>query len=184
MWKAIAAVIKAWGEKYTVPFVISVTVAVAVIIVIPSDYWMIEKVGLLLFGILVACVVFLIVLFIRYCFGCIQRHCTDRNNNSILTEQKKNEREQYLSKLWQRIDGFSPEERKTIRTLVNTGNQPIPRTSRCVYSCDSFWDSELVNSTTMIDEQGKINEMYKLKDDIYLCLKFSMDKYNRISDFD
>ncbi len=184
MWKAIAAVIKALGEKYTVPFVISVTVAVAVIIVIPSDYWMIEKVGLLLFGILVACVVFLIVLFIRYCFGCIQRHCTDRNNNSILTEQKENEREQYLRELWLRIDGFSFEERNAIHKLVDTKNQPIQKPLGPSRSCDSFWNSELVDSTEMTDNQGNRIEMIKLKEYVYSILKYSQEKYNRISNFD
>lgn len=55
---SIGEALKIFLEKHLVPTVISVVAAIVALLVLPTDYWMIEKIGKTLFFFLVAGVVF------------------------------------------------------------------------------------------------------------------------------
>ena len=58
---SIGEALKIFLEKHLVPTVISVVAAIVALLVLPTDYWMIEKIGKTLFFFLVAGVVFLAI---------------------------------------------------------------------------------------------------------------------------
>ena len=58
---SIGEALKVFLEKHLVPTVISVVAAIVALLVLPTDYWMIEKIGKTLFFFLVAGVVFLAI---------------------------------------------------------------------------------------------------------------------------
>ena len=60
---SIGEVLKVFLEKHLVPTVISVVAAVVALLVLPAGYWMIEKIGKIMFFFLVASVVFLAIQF-------------------------------------------------------------------------------------------------------------------------
>ena len=56
--------LKIFLEKHLVPTVISVVAAIIALLKLPTDYWMIEKIGKRLFFFLVAGIVFLFIQFL------------------------------------------------------------------------------------------------------------------------
>lgn len=182
MWEAIAALIKSFNEKYLIPFVISVVVAIAAILLLPSDYWMIEKIGKFAFGVAVAGTTFLVVVLFCYVFSQIKKKTNDASERRYIEEQNQKQNEMDIRELWVMMDQFHPEEREVIRELIASGNQPIPRTA--YYSSDSIYNSGLMDSATTLDEQNHYSRVYKLKEEYYQFLKYSMDKYHKISNFD
>ena len=73
MWEALGQAIKTFVEKHLIPTVISVVVAISSFLILPSDFWMIERVGKLPFALLVAGVAFLIIQLIIFFFLKIRR---------------------------------------------------------------------------------------------------------------
>ncbi len=184
MWEAIAAFIKSFSDKYLIPIVISILVAIAVIIFLPSDYWMIVKIGVLPFGVAVACITFLLVVLVYYVFGKIKYVIIDADCKRSLEKQYQTDIEDTIKKYWAIMDRCSPEERKMIRDLVKSGNQPITLSSNVSYFLESVYLSDLLVNSIILDDQGKRKRVYKLKEPCFQALKYSWDKHNKISNFD
>ena len=183
MWDAIAAFIKTFGEKYLIPLVISIVVALATIILLPSDYWMISKYGVLPFGIAITGISFLVVITIRHFYNLIKNNIYEASDRRYREEHEQIQIEKIIKEFWKRIDRYSPEERKMIRDLVESGNQPIS-TNAYFYSPESLSESFLMVSTTVRDEQNQYFRVYKLREEYYQILKCSVEKYNKISNFE
>ena len=72
MWEAIGQAIKTFVEKHLIPTVISVIIAISSFLILPTDFWMIERIGKVPFALLVAGIAFLIIqllkiyLFLRF----------------------------------------------------------------------------------------------------------------------
>ena len=105
MWDAIAAFIKSFNEKYLIPLVISVVVAIVVIVLLPSDYWMIIKIGGLAFGIAITGIAFLVVILFRYVFSLIKKGMKEASVRRYRDEQNQIQNEINIKEFWERIDG-------------------------------------------------------------------------------
>ena len=184
MWDAIAAFIKSFNEKYLIPLVISVVVAIVVIVLLPSDYWMIIKIGGLAFGIAIAGIAFLVVILFRYVFSLIKKGMKEASVRRYRDEQNQIQNEINIKEFWERIDRYSPEEREIIRKIVETGNKPVSEFAYVFHHGDSIFESGLMVSTIMLDEQERYIRVYKLKDEYFKILNYSIEKYNKISNFD
>ena len=68
MWEAIGQAIKTFVEKHLIPTVISVVVAISSFLILPSDYWMIERVGKVPFALLIAGISFLTIQLLIFFF--------------------------------------------------------------------------------------------------------------------
>lgn len=207
MWNAIVEFCKVFAEKHLIPSVISVTGAIIALIFIPSDYWMIVKIGKFLFFTVTACLIFLAVKFLVFCW---QKIISFKNGNerkqyynqSAVRNEKKD-----MEELWTAVDKFDPDDRKLLQDFLESGNAPITRSSGTRYFGHSLLASNWVVSTEEYGEEeqpiilseklkgkaipigamsaGKtIVVKYKLNDDIYSILKYSKEKYGKISHFE
>lgn len=207
MWNAIVEFCKVFAEKHLIPSVISIVGAIISLIFIPWDYWIIVKIGKFLFFILVAGVVFLVV---KFMFFCWQKIMSFKNGNDLkqyynqnaIKSEKKN-----IEELWTAVDKFNPDDRKLLQEFLESSNAPITRSSGNRYFGNSLLASNWVVSTEEYGEEeqpiilseklkGKaipigamgagraIVVKYKLHDDIYSALKYSKEKYGKISHFE
>ena len=207
MWNAIVEFCKVFAEKHLIPSVISIVGAIISLIFIPWDYWIIVKIGKFLFFILAAGVVFLVVKFMVFCW---QKIMSFKNGNDLkqyynqnaIKSEKKN-----IEELWTAVDNFNPDDRKLLQEFLESSNAPITRSSGNRYFGNSLLASNWVVSTEEYGEEeqpiilseklkGKaipigamgagraIVVKYKLHDDIYSALKYSKEKYGKISHFE
>lgn len=68
MWEAIGQAIKTFVEKHLIPTVISVVIAISSFLILPTDFWMIERIGKVPFALLVAGIAFLIIQLLIFFF--------------------------------------------------------------------------------------------------------------------
>lgn len=207
MWNAIVEFCKVFAEKHLIPSVISIVGAIVALVFIPSDYWIIVKIGKFLFFILVAGIAFLVVKFLTFCW---QKIMSLKNGNDLkqyynqnaIKSEKKN-----IEELWTAVDKFAPDDRKLLQEFLESDNAPITRSSGTRYFGHSLLASNWVVSTEEYGEEeqpiilseklkGKaipigamspgraIVVKYKLNDDIYSILKYSKEKYGKISHFE
>ena len=209
MWEAIGQAIKTFVEKHLIPTVISVVVAITSFLILPSDYWMIERVGKVPFALLVAGITFLVIqlliFFFRKICGWISNKSAEeyRFQNNIKLEKEA------LEKLWSSVDAFNQDERKILRNFIESENAPIERSSGIHHYGNSLFNSDWLVSTEEYREAEPVSfklpehkgtlvfknsfdtgntrtvvKIYKLREDIYGVLKYSMDKYGKISHFE
>ncbi len=126
-----------------------------------------------------------------------------RNNKDMKLEKD------VLEALWSQVDALRPDERKVLKEFIDSGNLPIEKSSGTHYFGNSIFNSNWLISTEAYGEEKQeiifsdnVNEKmipkdsnifiggrtiikkYKLNDDIYQALKYSMDNYGRISHFE
>lgn len=208
MWEAIGQAIKIFIEKHLIPTVISVVIAISSFLILPTDYWMIKKIGKVPFALLVAGIAFLIIqlliFFFRKTGGWISKKSVEeyRYQNNVKLEKE------VLEKLWSSVDAFNQEERKILRDFIESENAPIERSSDTHYYGYSLFNSDWLVSTEEYREAEPVSftppkkkgvmtfnvfdtystrtiiKKYKLREDIYNVLKHPMDKYGKISHFE
>ena len=116
---------------------------------------------------------------------------------------KKND----MEGLWTAVDKFNPDDRNLLKEFLDNDNAPIERSSGYRYFGNSLLASEWVVSTEeygkeeppiVLSEQLKgkaiplcsmepvrtIVVKYKLRDDVFSFLKYSKEKYGKISHFE
>ena len=124
MWNAIVEFCRVFAEKHLIPSVVSIVGAIVTLIFIPSDYWMIVKVGKFLFFVLVAGVIFLGVKFLVLCWHKVMSYKNDNDlkqyyNQSATKSEKKN-----IEELWTAVDKFNPDDRKLLCEFLESDNAP------------------------------------------------------------
>ena len=113
-------------------------------------------------------------------------------------EYHKKQNQEAMQILWDQVDGLSEADRADLRKFIETNNQPISKGG--YFSYDSLYQSDWVVSmekrtpktTTAIDYttgkevtlHGYDTHVYKLKEPIFLALKYSMETYGRIGNFE
>lgn len=207
MWSAIVEFCKVFAEKHLIPSVIAIVGAIAALIFFPSDYWMIVKVGKFLFFVLVAGVVFLALKFLVFCWHKFVSYKSDNHLKQYYSQNATKSEKKNIEELWTAVDKFNPDDRKLLHEFLESDNTPITRSSGNRYFGHSLLASNWVVSTEEYGEEeapiilpkelkGKvipIGDMrpsraiivkYKLNDDIYSALKYSKEKYGKISHFE
>lgn len=210
MWEAIASVLKIFLEKYLIPTVISVVGGILALLYLPEEYsWMTEKIGKVTIVILVAGLIFLLIEFIFLICKIGRKIYSKLNmiksNNKYKIENEK----QVIEALWKNVESLSADDRELLIEFIENGNNPIERPSGIRYSFDSLLNSKWVVSIEEYKEDEKLEfvlsekskgksiavnpavfyrgkttvKKYKLNDEIYKLLKYSMDKYGKITHF-
>lgn len=210
MWEAIASVLKIFLEKYLIPTVISVVGGILALLYLPEEYsWMTEKIGKVTIVILVAGLIFLLIEFIFLICKIGRKIYSKLNmiksNNKYKIENEK----QVIEALWKNVESLSADDRELLIEFIENGNNPIERSSGIRYSFDSLLNSKWVVSIEEYKEDEKLEfvlsekskgksiavnpavfyggkttvKKYKLNDEIYKLLKYSMDKYGKITHF-
>lgn len=214
MWEAIGQAIKTFVEKHLIPTVISVVVAIASFLILPADFWMIERIGKVPFALLVAGIVFLIIQLLIFLFRKIHGWLSNKSAAEYRFRNDVKLGKEVLEKIWSEVDALSPDDRKVLKGFVASNNAPIEKSSGSHYFGNSLFNSNWVVSTEEYVEEEKtavpvhldlpkkqkgqvmtVNIMdmydtrtiivkYKLRDDIYNLLKYSMENYGKISHFE
>lgn len=207
MWNAIVEFCKVFAEKHLIPSVLSIVGAIIALIFIPSDYWMIVKVGKFLFFALVAGIVFLAVNFLVFCWHKVVSYKNDNYLKQYYNQNATKSAKENIEELWTAVDKFNPDDRNLLRDFLESDNAPITRSSGNRYFGNSLLASDWVVSTEEYGEEeqpiilseklkGKavptgaigpgraIVVKYKLNDDIFSILKYSKEKYGKISHFE
>lgn len=208
MWGAITEFCKVFAEKHFMPSVIAVTGAIATLLFLPANYWMITKLGKMLFIFLASGVFFLLVKLLVFLW---KKICQHRENNAekqyYARSSQKNEKKD-MEALWTAVDILGPEDRQLLKEFLANNNTPIERpsgfrfvgghsllASNWVVSTEEYGEEE---SPIILSEhlKGKgipvealgigksLITKYKLHDDIFAALKYSKEKYGKISHFE
>ena len=209
MKEAITEFCKVFAEKHLVPSVVSIAGAIAAFLFLPSDYWMITKIGKVLFFIFAVCLIFLAVEFMAFC---CHKLCSHKNRNAkekYYNQSAARNEQQEMEKLWTAVDEFAPDDRKLLKEFLENENAPIIRSSGSRYFGNSLLASDWVVSTEEYDDhaeeppfilpsnqKGKAIPIYsdsvgrplvvkyKLRNEIFTFLKYSKEKYGKISHFE
>ena len=208
MWEALGQAIKTFVEKHLIPTVISAVLAISSFLILPSDFWMIERVGKLPFALLVAGVAFLIIQLIIFFFLKIRRWNSNKAAEEYRFQSDVKLEKEVLERLWSSVDAFNQDDRKVLREFLESQNAPIERSSGTHYYGNSLFNSDWLVSTEEYRETEPISfnppktkgvvtfnvfdtyttrtvvTKYKLREDIYNALRHSMDKYGKISHFE
>ena len=200
MWEAIGNFFKTFAEKHLIPSVISLAAGFIAVLALPEDSWMIAKISKAGVGILAFVLCFLFVELVIFIAKSIRKKVSDSKYEK--KHQKQLEKEA-INNLWSSVDSFTPGDRALIRKFLETNNEPIETEAYSWYEPGSLFSSGWVDSTlvpyhfenedneisnehgiplTNFINQGKTK--YKLKEDIFQLLKYSQDKYGKISNFE
>lgn len=208
MWEAIGQAIKIFVEKHLIPTVLSVVVAILSFLVLEPDFWMIERIGKVPFALLVAGITFLIIQLLIFCFHKVRDWIYNKFAKKYRFQDDVKLENEILEKFWSRVDSFNQDERKILRNFIESENAPIERSSGIHYYGESLFNSDWLVSTeeyreaepisftppkkkgvmtfNVLDTYGTrtIIKKYKLREDIYKILQYSMYKYGKISHFE
>ena len=204
MDKSIAELLKLFLEKHFIPTIISVVVAIVVLVITPLDSWVIIKIGKVLYLVLSFGITILIIELLLFSFNRIRIVNNNHRKKLRKQEERKREKEQEVKELWEFIDGLSPKDRQYIDGFLETNNEPIESWGQSYLAYDSllsnrewvitteiskyydFSANEEITDETVIKENKLVPfsfDLYKLKQDKFDLLKYSIEKYGRISNF-
>ena len=208
MWGAITEFCKVFAEKHVIPSVIAVTGAIAALLFLPADYWMITKLGKMLFIFLASGVFFLLVKLLVFLWKKICQHRENIAEKQYYARSSQKNEKKDMEELWTAVDKFGPEDRQLLKEFLDSDNAPIERPAGVYFvGGRSLLGSNWVVSTeeygaeephVILSEhlKGKgipvgsfgvgrtIVTKYKLHNDIFIALKYSKEKYGKISHFE
>ncbi len=200
MWEAIGNFFKTFAEKHLIPSVISLAAGFIAVLALPEDSWMIAKISKVGVGILAFALCFLLVELIIFVAKKVFKKASERKSDKKYQKQKEKET---IEQLWSDVDSLSPGDRALLHKFLETNNEPIENESNVWFSPGSLLASDWVVSTIVPyhfeNEETEITKehgipithfinqgtaKYKLKDDLFQLLKYSMEKYGKTSNFE
>ena len=207
MWGAITEFCKVFAEKHFIPSVIAVTGAIAALLFLPADYWMIAKLGKKLFLFLASGSFFLLVKLLVFLWKKFSQHRENKAEKQYYARSSQKTEKKDMEDLWTAVDKWGPDDRQLLKEFLDSNNTPIYRTAGYRAAGNSLLNSNWVISTEEYGEEeppvilsdrlkGKgipvgsfgvgrsIVIKYKLHDDIFAALKYSKEKYGKISHFE
>lgn len=181
MWQSIGDAIKIFLEKHLIPTVIAVVSAIVALVVLPSDYWMITKVGKSLFFILVAGIVFLLIELLCVLGKGIKNGWLRAQGKIRDVQYAKEEEEEKIEEFLLFVDNLPPADRDLIMKFLKNGNKPITKP----YSVYNFreWNSLAYSNALVTTKNHDGSTQTKLKEEFYQLAKYIYEKRGSISHF-
>ena len=180
MWNTLGEVLKVFVEKHLVPTVMAVVGALAGILLLPENFWMLQKLGKTPFFFLLAGIIFLAVQLLIFLGKGISQHKYSRYLRSQNEKYELRERCENIDNFLSFIDRLSPDERELIRQFIRTDNKPIAERGYRTYRPDSLFSTAAIVSTKRSDGYT----MYKLNEQFYVSIKAIYEERGSISHFD
>lgn len=199
--KVFKEVLKVFLEKY---FIISIFASVMtgiIFLITPDEHFIRVKLGnVWLFALFTFGVFFVVLFSIVQCWSWFKNKIT---NKAYEKQQNEKNEKACLEKLWRDVDCLSNDDYKILMIFMNNGNQPIIKEDVGMFYGGRLLNSEYVHSTIVKNpEQNSedvyqeyrgnirtlirakpVKRQYKLKQEFYKILKYSQEKYGRISNF-
>lgn len=205
-------ILKVISEKHLIPAVISIAVAILCVTLAPDFLEMNQKVGSFLYGVFCFCIMFLICELTKYLHNKLKSRCAEKEKikEEKIYRQKKNEEEEneIMENLWSFVDSLSVQDRHYLKIFLDNKNEPIEvlgvphhyglLRNQNIVVCTEKRQECGINHEKKIEFDGREvyqsydiafrmykspTKLYRLKDDFYNELKFSNEKYHRISHF-
>lgn len=203
----LADVLKLFLEKYFVSTLISITISILIVAIEPNIFLISEKTNEILYFILVYCMVFLFVLLIRKAYKTVCSKIEHLKARKQYQKYVETENRKALETLWTFVDTLSIPDKKALFNFLRTNNSPIE--SSATYIGDSIFNNSNIMYETIVEsikeepyhsitntnlqkrglvyvpiERPTISipvKRYRLKDEFFSLLKYSYEKYKRIS---
>lgn len=166
-------------KEHLMPTLISFVIANVIYLLVPSNNWIITKIGDNWFRLFIFCVCFILIYFLLSINERIKSH---RNCKKYVKSEKKKDTEEfekYIENCRKYADGLSYGDRDFIRACIKNKNEPIVIKIRNPYS-NSIYESGNVLKTR--NEHGQ--EVVKLTDNAYRTFALIYYRYNKIGHFD
>lgn len=204
MWEALGNSIKAFVEKDLIPSIGSLAAGIITVLLLPEDNWMIVKLGTAWMGVLAFALCFLIIKLIVVLAKAVKKRAVKHANKQYDLKRDAEREKEAIMNLWEAVDALSPGDRQMLQLFLSNGNTAIEESGACFHDYGSLFTSNWIVSTMVPFEfdnqdcqpvlngngipvahfvnQGK--KLYKLKDDVFQLLKYSKEKYGKISNFE
>ena len=164
-------------DKYFFDTIISVAVTLLINIVLPSSYWMIEKIGITYFRVFAFCAVFVIFNAVVSADKALKNKKRKKEQNEIKQRKRLKQREENLEFWRNQADDLSYYERKVIVDFIKSGNAQ----RKCNdFVMNSYKLSKYLLNTK--DEHGYY--IFKMNDNAFKFFSSIYEKYGKLGHFD
>lgn len=164
-------------DKYFFDTIISVAVTLLINIVLPSNYWMIEKIGITYFRVFVFCAFFVIFNVVVSAYKALENKKRKKEQNEIKQRKRLKQREENLEFWRNQADDLSYHERKVIVDFIKSGNAQ----RKCNdFVMNSYKLSKYLLNTK--DEHGYY--IFKMNDNAFKVFSSIYEKYGKLGHFD
>lgn len=207
----IADLLKIFADRHLIPSTASLAVSILCVAFLPEALGISNSVGKFFYGVLIFCLFFLLLQFVKYVVkvfkGMIARKAKRRAEDKENKQNEQAKEKESLEKLWKYVDSLSPQDKNYLRVFLKNENQPIEliyeeqgwgllsnkkivvsteKTTRAQFNNTMELDGRqiYIPNTMDYDAGYSYTTLYKLSDDFYDLLRYSYDKYKRISHFD
>lgn len=196
-------------EKYLFTTIISVALAILGVFLFPDVFNLKERAGDFIYGVLLFIIYFLITNLINHKRIQVK---LERQQKDLIKKQEEIHKKKELEKLWHYVDELNSSDKQYLLEFIRNSNAAIKVDNYSLNLCPSALlnDINVIISTeeqNIIVDHIKRNNLsenimvfappdepmignsiqfrqYKLKDDFYNLLKYSYEKYGKISHFD
>jgi hypothetical protein len=197
--------LKIFFEKHLIPTVLSIIIGILSVGLVPKDNLLLLRVGDSIFGLLIGCIAFVLIEFIIWIFKLIQNHLEHIENSQARIEENKFNEMQSLENLWSFVDKLSISDYDYLINFLKSNNKPIVFSNR-IFLSESLFNTQYVEvsicrsdnknpnnanneislNTTAFNlfELSGTKKQYRLTSDFFNLLKYSYEKYNKISHFE
>lgn len=207
----IADLLKIFADRHLIPSTASLAVSILCVAFLPEALGISNSVGKFFYGVLIFCLFFLLLQFVKYMFkvfnGMIAQKAKRRAEDKENKQNEQAKEKESLENLWKYVDSLSPQDKNYLRVFLKNENQPIEliyeeqgwgllsnkkivvsteKTTRAQFNNTMELDGRqiYIPNTMDYDAGYSYTTLYKLSDDFYDLLRYSYDKYKRISHFD
>ena len=201
MIKELVSAINLTLEKRYLSTLTAIVLSYVVFLLVPEDFWIFHKLGHNVFLVFVFCLCLLVLESIRIVYlklwNWFLLHRYERRLKDNKEIEDKKYIDQMLENIWNQVDSFNYRDYQLLKKFVTNGNEPYIQQGRACGNC--LLNSDWVNRRLLpprdkletVRMNGEIVELrsisgayeYKLNDGYYNLLKYSWDKYGRISNF-
>lgn len=207
MLEKILDIFKIFLEKYFIPSILAVVLTFGTYFFTPADNSVLVKLTVTGFSVCCFLVWFLVLFFIISLFKKIKGNIGDKKaktaNRKKEAEADEKVLKEALEQMWTIIDGMSFSDYQLLLNFLNSENKPYLQAE---ISCGGLLNSDWVYKTQKEPEKKvpiqvertqkgssigmpmfetiSATYQYVLKDEIYNLLKYSMEKYGKISHFE
>ena len=180
MMEQIVKLLEKFLNEHFIPTLLSIAIMLIINILVPNECWMISKIGLPLFRILIFVLCFLLIEFIVWLRG----FCLEISKRKKYKEKKKNDeltrREEAIKEYQHLADEMGTRCRDIIIQFVKTDNKPIDYV---------YWigarDNYCINEELFFHKTKDFNnkEIIKLTEGVFKVYSYIFKEYGRIGNF-
>ena len=175
-------IIKIFIEKHLIPTLLSFIFSCLLYVNTLDNVFLKMEIGKTVYGVFLFCSCFVIIKLILYISNKVNSYINSLQYQKYLNKEMEDRNKKALEELWSFIDKLDNEDFELLKIFLNNDNQPIYNKGNRYYNYFKLIDSNVVLKT-QTDNPTLGCEKLRLKDDFFEALKYSQERYGRISHF-